>query len=59
MTKKKGLLISLAGILSGYLSLYLAWGILPGPAFSTLALLLGLALIIFGIVMFIVSVTKY
>lgn len=42
----------------GFVSNGLAWTILPGPTLSTLGLLLGLGLFIFGVVMFILSVNK-
>lgn len=58
MTRQKGIVLSILSVILGYLSLYLSWGILPGPTFSTLALLLGIGLVIFGIVMFVISANK-
>jgi TRAP-type C4-dicarboxylate transport system permease large subunit len=58
MTKHKGIIFSILLVVVGYISLYLAWGILLGPTFSTIAMLLGIGLIIFGIVMFIISAKK-
>ncbi|UPT69667.1 MAG: hypothetical protein M0D53_10885 [Flavobacterium sp. JAD_PAG50586_2] len=58
MTKQKGILLSISSILLGFALNGLAWTILPGPMFSTLGLLLGIALFIFGVVMLIISVNK-
>ena len=58
MTKQKGIILSILSVIVGYVSLYLSWGILPGTTFSTIALLLGIGLVIFGIVMFIVNAAK-
>jgi uncharacterized membrane protein HdeD (DUF308 family) len=58
MTRHTGIIFSILSVLVGYISLYLSWGILPGPTFNTITLLLGISLIIFGVVLFIISVKK-
>jgi hypothetical protein len=58
MTKQKGIVLSICSMVLGFVSNGLAWTVLPGPTLSTLGLLLGLGLFIFGVVMFILSVNK-
>jgi hypothetical protein len=58
MTKRKSVFLSIASIIFGYISLWLSFGILSGPTLSSIGLLLGIVLIIFGIVMFIVIANK-
>jgi hypothetical protein len=58
MTKQKGIVLSICSMVLGFVSNGLAWTILPGPTLSTLGLLLGLGLFIFGVVMFILRVNK-
>ena len=58
MTRQKGIILSIIAVVLGYLSLYLAWGIVPESIFNTIALFLGIAFIIFGMVLFIASLNK-
>jgi len=58
MTKQKGLILSISSILIGFILNGLAWSILSGPTFSTLGLLIGIGLMGFGAIMFIISVSK-
>jgi hypothetical protein len=58
MTKQKGIILSICSIVVGFVLNGLAWTILSGPTFSTLGLLLGISLFIFGVVFFISSLNK-
>lgn len=58
MKKQNLIILYIFLILFGFILNGLAWAILPGPTLSTLGLLLGLALTLFGFVFLIITLSK-
>ncbi|MEC5395338.1 hypothetical protein [Bergeyella sp. RCAD1439] len=55
LTKTKGFTFSLLSFVVGFVCNGLAWTVLPGPVFNTLALIVGFSLMWIGLGFFIAS----
>lgn len=55
MLKKRWLFVSFVSFVAGFILNGLAWIVLPGPELNTILLILGLILMLFGFIMFVIS----